>query len=211
MMESTTRLTDPLTMLPAEYWGQEGSVYGALADDMSADGLVIFSVRDMPIGSKLNIRIFYANEYELDDIKAVSHIVRKDVHIAEDWKGQKYTLKFTQMYEEDLGKLTNLLRSDLRSGKMSVMGGIALENHILERTKSSPPFVNLELPEKSADQCKFYKNAKCLKTRAFCDLCQNEDETDLVQGRGTKSRSSSPFTSILSKLADNFRSAFQSH
>ena len=89
-MESPTRLTDPLTMLPAEYWGQEGSVHGALADNVSVDGLLFFSIRDIPIGGKLNVRIFYANEYELDDVKAVSQIVRKTGHIAEDWKGYKY-------------------------------------------------------------------------------------------------------------------------
>jgi hypothetical protein len=87
MMESLTRLTDPLTMLPAEYWEASGSVYGALADNVSEEGLLFFSVRDISVGSRLNVRIFYADEYELDAIKTVCHVVRKNVHIAEDWKG----------------------------------------------------------------------------------------------------------------------------
>jgi len=204
MMESLTRLTDPLTMLPGEYWQAEGSVYGALADNVSVKGLLFFSIRDIPIGSKLNVRIFYANEYELDDIEAVSNIVRKSVHMAENWKGYKYALEFIQMSEEDLRKLTNLLNSDLMSEKMSGMGDVALENPFPEKAKSSPPLTDLGLLGGSTVKCEFYKIGKCLKTNAFCNLCQNEDTLDLVRGRGTKSRR--PFASILSKLADHFRS-----
>ena len=210
MKESSTRLTDPLSVLPAEYWETGSPVYGALADNVSVDGLLFFSSKDIPVGTKLNLRIFYANEYELDDIKAISKIVRKNAHIAEDWKGYEYTLKFIQMSEEDLRKLTNLLNGYLELERISGKD-IALENPSLTKTRSSPPFVGLDLPEESTAKCKFYRNAKCLKTNTFCNLCHNEDDIDLVQGRGTKGSWSSPFTSILAKLADNFRSVFQDH
>ncbi len=210
-MESPTRLTDPSTMLPAEYWEADGPVYGALADTLSVKGFVFFSIRDIPIGSKLNVRILYANEYELDDIKAVSCVVRKSAHIADDWKGYKYALEFTHVSEPDLRKLMNVLNNNSKLEKMSGIGGSAPGNLSVEKTESSPSLVDLDAPEESTSKCKFYRTGKCLKTNAFCDLCKNLDDPDLLEGRDTKSRRSSPFTAILSKFADNIRSAFQNH
>jgi hypothetical protein len=215
MMESPVRFTESLTTLPVEYWETEGAIYGALVDNVSADGLFILSVNDIPIGSKLNVRIFYANEYELDGIKAVANIVRKDLHIAKDLKGYKYALEFVKMSEEDSRKLTNILNSDLKCEEISGREDIALGNPSLEKTSSSPPFPDLDLTTESTGNCRFYKNGKCLKTHGFCDLCHNEDETFLVQRTSTiqKSRShwSSTFTSGLSKLAGNFKFTFRNH
>jgi PilZ domain len=201
MMESPVRFTESLTTLPVEYWEREGTIYGALVDNVSADGLLILSVNDIPIGSRLNVRILYANEYELDGIKAVANIVRKDLHIAKDLKGYKYALEFVQMSEEDRRKLTNILNSDLKCEEISGREDITLGNPSLEKASSSPPFPDLDLTTESTGNCKFYKNGKCLNTHAFCDLCHNEDETFLVQRTSTiqKSRShwSSTFTSGL--------------
>ncbi len=208
-MENQGRLTDPLTTLPAEYWEADGPVYGALVDNVSVDGLLFFSIRDIPVGSKLNVRMFYANEYELDDIKAVSCVVRKNAHIAENWKGYRYALEFTHVSEPDVRKLMNLLNNNLELEKMSGMGSAALGNLSVDKTKSSPPLVDLDAPEESTSKCKFYKTGKCLKTNAFCDLCKNLDDPDLLEGRDAKSRRPNPFTAILSKLAENVRSAFQ--
>ncbi len=212
MMESPVRFTESLTTLPAEYWEPEGAIYGALVDNVSADGLLILSVNDIPIGSKLNVRIFYANEYELDGIKAVANIVRKDLHIAKDLKGYKYALEFVQMSEEDRRKLTNILNSDLKLEEISGREDIALGNPSLEKASSSPPFPDLDLTTESTAKCRYYENGRCLKTRAFCDLCQTGDETILVEraSRARKSRShrSSPFTSALAKFAENFKFTF---
>jgi hypothetical protein len=216
-MESPVRFTESLTTttLPVEYWDTEGAIYGALVDNVSADGLLILSVNDIPIGSKLNVLIFYANEYELDGIKAVGNIVRKDLHIAKDLKRYKYALKFVHMSEEDRRKLTNILNSDLKCEEIPGRENIALGNPPLEKASSSPPFPDLDLTTESTRNCKFYKNGKCLKTGAFCDLCQTGDETILGEraSRARKSRNhrSSPFTSGLAKLAGNFKFTFRNH
>jgi hypothetical protein len=73
---------------------------------------------------------------------------------------------------------------------------------------SLPPLPNPDLPTESTGKCKFYENGKCLKTRAFCDLCQDEDEINLVRGYGriqkSRKRTSSPLRSGLPKLFEKF-------
>ena len=191
MIKSPVKFTESLITLPVEYWETESAIYGTLVDHVSADALLITCINDIPIGSKLNVRILYANEYELDGIKAVANTVRKDLHIAKDLKGYKYALEFVQMSEEDRRKLTNILNSDLKCEEISGREDFALGNPSLDKASSSPPFPDLDLTTESTGNCKFYKNGKCLKTHGFCDLCHNEDETFLVQRTSTirKSRS----------------------
>jgi len=156
-------------MLPAEYWETEGPMYGALANNVSVDGLLFFSVRDIPIGSRLNVRIFYANEYELDDIKATSETVQKHVHFADNWKGYKCALKFLEVSEEDLRKLTYLLNSNSMMDKISRMESIPLESTFPDQTKSSSsPLADPDSPAGPTAKCEFYKSGKCLKTHQCC-------------------------------------------
>src|SRR4030043_921442 len=186
MMESSMRLTEALTMLPGEYWETESTIYGALVDNVSADGLLILSIRGIPVGSELNVRIFYANEYELDGIKAVANIVQKEPHIAEGWKGYKYGLEVVQISEEDRQKLNHLLNGDLKCEEISGREDIALGKPSIEKD-SSPPLPDSDLTTGLTATCESYENGKCLKTSGFCDLCHNEDETILEQ-RASRTR-----------------------
>jgi len=212
-MDSQVR-TGSLPMLPLEYWEIESSIHGALIDNFSADGLLMLSARDMAIGTKLNVRIFYANEYELDGIEVVANIASKGLHVAEDWKGYKYGLEFVRISEEDRLKLSGLFNSDSTlehiSGRQDLIPG---ESSLTKTTL--PLLIDSDSPGESNAKCKFYQHGKCLKTRAFCDLCQNEDDINLVEERRTiqkwKRHSSSPFTPILSKLSNSFTSTFRNH
>ena len=118
-MENPVRFTGSLTTLPAEYWETEGSIHGALCDRGSADGILLRSIRGIPVGTQLNIRIFYANKYELEAIKVVGTIVWRDLYIAEDWQGYKYGLEFVHAWEEDRRRLKDLFNSHLESGEFS--------------------------------------------------------------------------------------------
>ena len=199
------RFTESLTSLPAEYRETEGPIYGALVDNVSADGMHIYTGRDIPAGSKLNLGLFYANEYELNRVKVVANIVSKGLHIAEDWKGYRYELGCVQMSEEDRRKLNDLLNNHSKLEQMSGREDrVPGESSLMK--DSLPLLPNLDLPTGSNAKCTFYENGKCVKTLAFCDLCQTEDETILVLRASTTQKSRSHRTNRLrgrlSKLAE---------
>jgi hypothetical protein len=213
-MESSTRSTESLDMLPAEYWESDPFSYGALVDSLSVNHLLMQTARDMPVGSKLNVRIFYANECELEEVKVAANITAKRLQTAEVGKGYQYGLTVFHISEEDRQKIKSLLKGDLNSEHISGEEGVAPANPSFERASLSP-LPSSELSTASTAKCKFYENGKCLRTHAFCDLCNNADEVKLVQGQNrsvmSKAHNSSPFASIMSKLADSFRSSFQEH
>ena len=206
-MESQIGSTESLTTFPAEYWEAEGSVHGALVENVGTNNLVILSSRDIPIGSKLNLRIFYANEYEFDCIKLAANTNWKRLHIEEDWKGYKYGLDFVQISEEEHQELKNLLDGHSPSEEpLERQDVVPIES--LPEKSSSPPLPNSDLSTSSTANCKFYKNGKCLRTSTFCDLCNDEDGFDLGQKPSTIPRTGtrcfSLFRAGLSKLAEEF-------
>ena len=213
-MEKPIRSTEPLGTLPVEHWEMDASIYGGLADNLSNHGLLMLSIRELPVGTRLNVRIYYAKEYELDWITVVANIVSKDRHIAEDWKGYKYQLQFVQILEPDRLKLKDLLNDhskpeDIPGVQERIVDEPAFREAVLGTLPDSDPTA-LKL-----GHCRSYKDGKCLKKHAFCDLCQTADEIFVSEtknsSRKSRSRESSPFTSVLGKLAENLRSAFRSH
>ena len=97
--------------LPLEFEDEDGLPHGAVVCNMSEGGLLIHSIQDMPVGRELKVRVFFADEYELDQFKATAKIAWKDHHSDTDWEGYKYALEFVEISVEDRQKLVNLLRS----------------------------------------------------------------------------------------------------
>ena len=214
-MDSSMDFTHSLTTLPAEYWEEaDSAIHGILVDKVSADRLVILSSRDIPNGNTLNLRIFYANEYELDGIEAVASIVSKSLHIAQDWKEYKYGLEFGEISEEDRRKLKDLLASHPKMEKLPESSDMIPAQPSAEKP-SSPAPTNFDMAMPSTANCTFYEKGKCLKKRAFCDMCHTEDAINLVEGRSTtqkpKRRGVGPLTLILSKLSNSFTSTIRNH
>lgn len=85
--------------------------HGGIVVNGSEEGFLIYSVKDMPIGTKLNIVVIFPKGYELTNFELLAEIVRKDLHWEEDWEGFEYGLKFVQIFEEDRQKLMQLLSS----------------------------------------------------------------------------------------------------
>jgi hypothetical protein len=210
-MENPTRLREPLGTLPVEYWEMDASIYGALADNLSACGVLMLSIRDMPVGTRLYVRIFYANEYELYWITAEASIVSKDRHITEDWKGHKYQLQFVQMSEGNRLKLKDLLNNHSMLEHNPGVQDRAADGSSQGETVL-PTFPESDVKVLQPSHCRSYENGKCLKTHAFCDLCQTADEIIVLEmarsAQKSRSRRSKPFTSGLARLAGNFKSAF---
>jgi hypothetical protein len=96
--------------LPLEYRVVNAPyAHGGIVVNGSEEGFLIYSVKDMPIGTKLTIVVLFPKGYELTNFEVVAEIIRKDLHWEEDWEGFEYGLRFVQILEEDRQKLRHLL------------------------------------------------------------------------------------------------------
>jgi hypothetical protein len=97
--------------LPLEYWETGKSCSkGGLARTVSEGGLLLYCVQDIPVGTELNVNVFFYDGYELDIFKAVGKIVWKDPLHYGNLEGFQYGLEYTRMSEEDRRKILGLLR-----------------------------------------------------------------------------------------------------
>jgi len=83
--------------------------HGGIVANASEEGLLIYSVKDMPVGTKLDIVVLFPREYELSNFEVIAEIIRKDLHWEEDWEGYEYGTRFLQIFDEDRQKLKQLL------------------------------------------------------------------------------------------------------
>jgi len=93
--------------------------YGGLVVDGSEIGLRIHSIKDIPIGTRLNIAVIFREGFQMTNFEVVAEIVWKDLYLREDWNGYQYGLKFVQIEEEDLRKLQQLLSTSLPNAEDS--------------------------------------------------------------------------------------------
>ena len=106
--------------LPVEYRVMNAPyAHGGLVVNASEMGLLINSVKDILVGSKLNIAVLFPKGFRLMNFEASAEIIWKDYHQEEDWEGYRYGLKFTQILKEDRRKLSHLLSDQFPSGKPS--------------------------------------------------------------------------------------------
>ena len=85
--------------------------HGGLVVNASEMGLLINSVKDLLVGSKLNIAVLFPKGFQLTNFEASAEVIWKDYHQEEEWEGYRYGLKFTEILEEDRRKLKHLLSS----------------------------------------------------------------------------------------------------
>ncbi len=96
--------------LPLEYRQSHNSPPdGGLVSNVSEIGMLLHSIKDIPIGSQFKTVVFFSNEFRFDGFRVVAKVIRKDHHFEPDRKGYKYGLQFVQMFQEDRKKLLNLL------------------------------------------------------------------------------------------------------
>lgn len=99
-----------LVDLPLEYRVMNAPyAQGGIVVNASEQGLLINSIKNMPVGTKLNIAVLFPKEFELADFEVVAEIIRKELHWEEDWEGYQYGLRFIKILEEDRQKLKQLL------------------------------------------------------------------------------------------------------
>ena len=83
--------------------------HGGLVVNASEVGLLVHSIKNIPISTKLNIAVLFPRGYELANFEVLAEIIWKDLHWEEDWEGYQYGLKFVHILEEDFRKLKHLL------------------------------------------------------------------------------------------------------
>jgi hypothetical protein len=101
--------------LPVDYWVKhESYAHGGIVVDASETGFLIYSVEDIPIGTKLKIAVLFPREYELSNFEVAAEIIRKKVSQKGE-EGYQYGIKFTKILKEDHGKLRELFIAKLLS------------------------------------------------------------------------------------------------
>ncbi len=96
--------------LPLEYRVMNAPyAHGGLVVNASEVGLLINSVKNIPIGSKLKIAVLFPKGFELTNFEVFAEIIWKDLYWEEDWEGYRYGLKFIKILEEDRAKLKQIL------------------------------------------------------------------------------------------------------
>lgn len=83
--------------------------YPGLTVDASESGLLVQTLKDMPLQTALNIELLFPKESNLPNLRAVAEIVWKDISNWEDLEGYQYGLKFIQISNEDYSMLKKLL------------------------------------------------------------------------------------------------------
>ena len=106
--------------LPLEYRVMNAPyAHGGLVVNASEVGLLINSIKNIPMGSKLNIAVLFPKGFELTNFEVLAEIIWKDLYWEEDWEGYRYGLKFIKILEEDRGKLKQILSGQFQLGEIS--------------------------------------------------------------------------------------------
>jgi hypothetical protein len=96
--------------LPLEYQVLDAPyAHGGVVANASEAGLLILSIKSMPVGTKLNIAVLFPKEFQLSNFEVSAEIIWKEIYWKEDWEGYKYGLKFIRILDEDQWKLKDLL------------------------------------------------------------------------------------------------------
>jgi len=96
--------------LPLEYrLPNVPNTHGALVVNGSEMGLLMESVKNIPVGTNLSIVVLFPKGYELADFEVSAQIVWKEFYWKEDWEGYQYGLKFVSIRAHDRWKLRQLL------------------------------------------------------------------------------------------------------
>jgi hypothetical protein len=96
--------------LPIDYrFMNAPNPHGGLVVNASESGLLVQSVKSIPIGSRLKIAVLFPKGFELTVVEVLAEIIWKDLHWEEDWEGYQYGLRFVQVLDHEFGKLKQLL------------------------------------------------------------------------------------------------------
>jgi hypothetical protein len=104
--------------LPLEFQIKDlPDTFGGIVIDGSEGGFLIHSRRDLPLGTRLDISVFFPDGFELADFHAVGQILRK-IPLEEGEQGYRYGLKIVEIDAPDRRKLRHTLSGLYDFGNM---------------------------------------------------------------------------------------------
>ncbi len=109
-MERRKHRRYPIT-LPLEYWETDDSLHGGLVSNLSEKGLLIHSVKEIPVSKELNVRVFFSDGYKFDGFRVVAKVLWQELLRETDLKIYRYGLEFTRISETDRRKLVKLINT----------------------------------------------------------------------------------------------------
>ena len=89
-----------------------GEIHGGMILDGSEIGFLIYSIKQMSIGSRLNLSILFSKGSYFTNLEVMTEIVRKKRRVGEGQTGYEYGLKIFEIGEEDFQKLKYLLHGN---------------------------------------------------------------------------------------------------
>ena len=96
--------------LPLEYRVLDAlRAHGGLVINASESGLLVHSISDMAVGTKLNIAVIFPKGFELANFEVLAEVVRRDIHWEDNRPEYEFGLKFIHILEEEHQKLKRLL------------------------------------------------------------------------------------------------------
>jgi hypothetical protein len=99
-----------LISLPLHFQSNENEgVYPGLTIDASESGLLIQTLREIPVGTRIDIEVLFPKKLNLANFKVEAEILWKQICNWKDWEGYQYGLKFVQISKEDYLKLRQIL------------------------------------------------------------------------------------------------------
>jgi len=99
-----------LVRLPLHFQVNENEgTYPGLTFDASESGLLIQTLREIPVGIRIDIEVLFPKKLNLANLKAEAEIIWKKACNWKDWKGYQYGLRFVQVSKEDYLKIRQIL------------------------------------------------------------------------------------------------------
>ena len=110
MMRERRRFPRLLLDLPLEYRVLNVPyAHGGLVVNASEVGLLIQSIKNIPVGERLVTVVLFPKGFELASLEVLTEVVWKDIHNEDNWEGFHYGLNFVSILDEDREKLKQLL------------------------------------------------------------------------------------------------------
>lgn len=89
-----------------------GEIHGGMIVDGSEIGFLVYSIKEMSIGLRLNLLILFNKGSYFTNLEVLTEIVRKKKRVSEGQTGYEYGLKIVEIGEKDFRKLKYLLQGN---------------------------------------------------------------------------------------------------
>ena len=105
--------------LPLEYRvSNVPYAHGGIVVNASEAGLLIQSIKNIPLRAKLATVILFPKGFELASFEVLTEVIWKDIHREDAWEGYHYGLTFVKIREEDQKMLRQLLSGQFHLGEI---------------------------------------------------------------------------------------------